>query len=73
LDYLGKQKPLKVVEAVRKYECFCMVPFKQEDKVRMLPDCGHVFHVDCIDRWLREEKCHCPIDKIKVDYNKSLE
>jgi hypothetical protein len=50
-----------------------MVPFKQEDKVRMLPDCGHVFHVHCIDRWLRDEKCHCPIDKIKVDYNKSLE
>lgn len=37
----------------------CLSDFEQGEEVRKLP-CGHVFHVGCIDEWLR--RCtDCPI------------
>lgn len=31
----------------------CLVDYKDNDKLRLLPDCRHIFHVKCIDTWLR--------------------
>ncbi|PON70247.1 43kDa postsynaptic protein [Parasponia andersonii] len=31
----------------------CLVDFAESDVLRLLPDCGHVFHVKCVDPWLR--------------------
>lgn len=31
----------------------CLADYKGKDLVRQLPDCGHVFHVKCVDPWLR--------------------
>jgi len=45
----------------------CMEDFKEGDKVSTLP-CFHVFHTNCIDKWLL--KTHtCPICKFKVTMN----
>ncbi|KAJ7539857.1 hypothetical protein O6H91_11G112500 [Diphasiastrum complanatum] len=34
-------------------ECMiCLNEFSEGDKVRLLPSCGHAFHVSCIDLWL---------------------
>jgi len=43
----------------------CLSDFSEGEEVRKLP-CGHVFHVGCIDEWLR--RCtDCPICKANVD------
>ncbi|XP_010694619.1 RING-H2 finger protein ATL11 [Beta vulgaris subsp. vulgaris] len=35
-------------------ECaVCLGVFEDDETLRLLPKCGHVFHADCIDTWLR--------------------
>ena len=31
----------------------CLADYKESDTLRLLPDCGHVFHRKCVDPWLR--------------------
>lgn len=38
--------------------CICMENYNQTDDVKRLP-CMHVFHLDCIDKWL-QTKPNCP-------------
>ncbi|XP_051137651.1 RING-H2 finger protein ATL65 [Andrographis paniculata] len=38
----------------------CLLEFEENDYVRTLPICGHAFHVDCIDIWLRSH-ANCPL------------
>ncbi|EEF29897.1 protein with unknown function [Ricinus communis] len=41
-------------------ECaICLGEFAQGDEVRVLPQCGHGFHVGCIDTWLGSHSS-CP-------------
>ncbi|XP_040381463.1 RING-H2 finger protein ATL74-like [Oryza brachyantha] len=37
----------------------CLSDFADGERVRLLPACGHRFHVVCIDRWLVAH-CSCP-------------
>ncbi|KAM1212037.1 hypothetical protein TB2_003568 [Malus domestica] len=39
----------------------CLVDFEEEDLVSQLGKCGHVFHVDCIERWIESSHFSCPI------------
>lgn len=38
----------------------CLAEYAEEDVVRLLPDCEHIFHVDCVDPWLKRS-VSCPI------------
>lgn len=38
----------------------CLGEFKLHERVRVLPECVHVFHVTCIDKWL-EHHSSCPL------------
>ncbi|GFS31132.1 hypothetical protein Acr_00g0015800 [Actinidia rufa] len=38
----------------------CLADYKDSDVLRLLPECGHVFHCRCIDPWLRVHPT-CPI------------
>lgn len=37
----------------------CLSDFADGERIRVLPVCGHRFHVVCIDRWLVSH-CSCP-------------
>ncbi|XP_055801518.1 putative RING-H2 finger protein ATL71 [Solanum dulcamara] len=38
----------------------CLGDYKDNDMLRLLSNCGHIFHVKCIDPWLRLHPT-CPI------------
>ncbi|KAI0493535.1 hypothetical protein KFK09_023653 [Dendrobium nobile] len=41
-------------------ECpICLAEFVQGDEIRLLPQCGHGFHVRCVDTWLGSNSS-CP-------------
>nr|GEW16944.1 RING-H2 finger protein ATL16 [Tanacetum cinerariifolium] len=42
-------------------ECaVCLAEFQDNEKLRMIPNCAHVFHIDCIDIWLQNNP-NCPL------------
>jgi len=43
------------------FDCaVCLCEFADDDKLRLLPTCGHAFHVPCIDAWLLSHST-CPL------------
>ncbi|KAJ0771325.1 putative transcription factor C2H2 family [Helianthus annuus] len=38
----------------------CLADYKPADVIRLLPECGHLFHRKCIDKWLRVHPT-CPV------------
>ncbi|RLN22737.1 RING-H2 finger protein ATL44-like [Panicum miliaceum] len=47
-------------------ECaVCLSELADGEKVRALPSCGHVFHVECVDAWLRS-RTTCPMCRAEV-------
>ncbi|KAJ7525961.1 hypothetical protein O6H91_17G076100 [Diphasiastrum complanatum] len=43
----------------------CLTEFQEEEKLRILPKCGHGFHADCIDMWLLSHST-CPLCRISL-------
>lgn len=43
----------------------CLVEYQAEDTLRILPYCGHFFHVTCIDIWLQQHYT-CPVCRISL-------
>ncbi|KAH7536998.1 hypothetical protein FEM48_Zijuj03G0045300 [Ziziphus jujuba var. spinosa] len=43
----------------------CLVEYHNEDVLRILPYCGHSFHVTCIDIWLHQHST-CPVCRISL-------
>jgi E3 ubiquitin-protein ligase ATL41 len=43
----------------------CLSELADGEKVRALPACRHVFHVDCVDAWLRT-RTTCPVCRAEV-------
>ncbi|KAI3717627.1 hypothetical protein L1987_69364 [Smallanthus sonchifolius] len=42
-------------------ECaVCLTEFQHDEKLRIIPNCAHVFHIDCIDVWLQNNP-NCPL------------
>lgn len=38
----------------------CLADYKATDVIRLLPECRHLFHVKCIDKWLKAHPS-CPV------------
>lgn len=45
--------------------CVCLSRLKEEDVMRRLP-CGHLFHRECVDRWLAMCRRTCPLCRLSV-------
>ncbi|XVE90910.1 hypothetical protein DITRI_Ditri20bG0114200 [Diplodiscus trichospermus] len=43
----------------------CLSEYNGEDILRILPHCGHSFHVTCIDIWLKQHST-CPVCRISL-------
>ncbi|KAL6641426.1 hypothetical protein ACP70R_019607 [Stipagrostis hirtigluma subsp. patula] len=43
----------------------CLEPFADDDGVRVVPACGHLYHAPCIDRWL-DVRNSCPVCRCAV-------
>ncbi|CAK8578765.1 unnamed protein product [Lathyrus sativus] len=47
-------------------ECsVCLGEFQENESLRILPKCGHAFHIRCIDTWLRSHQ-NCPLCRAPV-------
>lgn len=63
LSYTTKKCELFRVDQT---ECaVCLGDLEDEDKVRLLPNCRHAFHVPCIDRWFLGHSS-CPVCRSPV-------
>ncbi|XP_027364406.1 RING-H2 finger protein ATL1-like [Abrus precatorius] len=52
----------------RSFSCECAIclnEFQEDEKLRVIPNCSHVFHIDCIDVWL-QNNVHCPLCRRNV-------
>ncbi|CAN4109438.1 unnamed protein product [Withania somnifera] len=38
----------------------CLADYKNKDMLRLLPDCEHLFHLKCVDPWLKLNSS-CPV------------
>ncbi|XP_073049382.1 RING-H2 finger protein ATL16-like [Primulina eburnea] len=48
------------------FECVvCLNQFQENEKLRIIPNCGHLFHIDCIDVWL-QNNANCPLCRTSI-------
>ncbi|XWS38761.1 hypothetical protein CRYUN_Cryun19dG0158000 [Craigia yunnanensis] len=43
----------------------CLSEFQEDESLRLLPKCGHAFHVQCIDTWLKSHS-NCPMCRANI-------
>ncbi|KAG0472131.1 hypothetical protein HPP92_016677 [Vanilla planifolia] len=61
IDALPVFPTKEIVGAKEPFDCaVCLCEFSDDDKLRLLPICGHAFHLDCIDTWLLSNST-CPL------------
>lgn len=52
-------------------ECsICLGNFEEEEKVKVLPECQHAYHSECVDKWLTEQSS-CPLCRASLGVNDS--
>jgi len=44
----------------------CLEAFNLKDSILSLPRCGHLFHKDCVSKWLLERHKTCPLCSVEV-------
>ncbi|XWS60718.1 hypothetical protein CRYUN_Cryun07bG0059800 [Craigia yunnanensis] len=63
-DYKAAEKESSPVDCV-----VCLENFSKGDKCKLLPNCKHSFHSQCIDSWLLKTPI-CPICRTSADSSK---
>ncbi|CAB4314896.1 unnamed protein product [Prunus armeniaca] len=44
----------------------CLCAFKDGEAIRVLPECMHLFHAECIDMWLSSHS-NCPLCRADIE------
>ncbi|XP_011032812.1 PREDICTED: RING-H2 finger protein ATL32-like [Populus euphratica] len=56
----------KIFSASEDAQCtICLAEYHGDDILRILPYCGHSFHVNCVDIWLQQHST-CPVCRISL-------
>ncbi|XP_047149635.1 RING-H2 finger protein ATL79-like [Vigna umbellata] len=42
-----------------------LAEYKEKEVLRIIPKCGHTFHLSCIDMWLRKQST-CPVCRLSL-------
>ncbi|XP_004510759.1 brassinosteroid-responsive RING protein 1-like [Cicer arietinum] len=57
----------------------CLFEFSEEEEIRCLRNCRHIFHRNCVDRWIDHDQKTCPLcrtpfvpDDMIDDFNQRL-
>ncbi|XP_062190545.1 RING-H2 finger protein ATL70-like [Phragmites australis] len=58
--YAEARKAARGREAAQACCPVCLENYADSDVLRVLPDCGHPFHRECVDPWLRQRPT-CPV------------
>lgn len=59
--FLYSESKLQTKETTTTFSCsICLADYNSTDIIRLLPDCGHLFHLKCVDPWLLQHPT-CPI------------
>ncbi|KAL6548311.1 hypothetical protein OROGR_008732 [Orobanche gracilis] len=67
----GNEQKNEAPTGTKSSECaVCLNEFQEEENLRVIPDCGHVFHIDCIDVWL-QNNANCPLCRTSISSNTS--
>ncbi|KAL8033356.1 hypothetical protein ABFS82_13G156300 [Erythranthe guttata] len=45
--------------------CICLAKYREKEEIRELP-CNHIFHLNCVDQWLKILSC-CPLCKQGIE------
>ncbi|KAI4318245.1 hypothetical protein L6164_026033 [Bauhinia variegata] len=40
--------------------CICLSVFQEDEKLKVLPECGHSYHSECLEKWLSANPS-CPL------------
>ncbi|KAE8672230.1 RING-H2 finger protein ATL17 [Hibiscus syriacus] len=71
-------KTIPIMVYATKASCFppldcpvCLSEFENDDKTRVLPECNHTFHVDCIDMWFYSHS-NCPLCRATIQAVKPM-
>ncbi|KAE9622045.1 hypothetical protein Lal_00032419 [Lupinus albus] len=52
--------------SIQNTQCvICLADYKEKEILRMMPKCGHTFHLSCIDIWLRKQTT-CPVCRLSL-------
>ncbi|KAL0309193.1 UNVERIFIED_CONTAM: RING-H2 finger protein ATL5 [Sesamum radiatum] len=43
----------------------CLAEYQEKEVLRIMPNCGHSFHLSCIDTWLRKRST-CPVCRLSI-------
>ncbi|KAM1996979.1 hypothetical protein ACFX15_029866 [Malus domestica] len=55
-----------IIDSCSEFCCsICLQELKDGENARELPICGHMFHVGCIDQWLKRQ-ASCPMCRLQV-------
>lgn len=50
----------------------CLDEFEGQEEIRRLEFCRHVFHRECLDRWIDHEQKTCPLCRTPLAVKKSI-